>query len=949
MKIINDDKAIICSDLHVREYTEYNPNETQLKYEKINPLGIEDPSIYRLNQIMMIALRIIYECKKYKTKTVFILGDLSDKPRATPLVINTLKSMIKAITNEEITIYYILGQHDNLTRKTDPNIRKDTYIGTLRNSHFIYSHGKQYKMGKQIIEFKNFDFDNECSFKDDSTVLLGHISLGMGQSPKGKSAKICIAGDIHDLIDQTINGIECHSCATPFVIYPHQSMNGYIGLLDCSKDKPTYERISTSGKIEYENKILDFELFDILKSDDYRKATIEKQFDELMEEQTSIEEVDTSNFDIGNIENAVKEIAKENDFEDLFSELLLDEMPKPIDFNFKLETLDIENVRSINKLHLDFNNLKGITYLNGTNGSGKSSIITAIETALIGNSRIKKLIRKDQKDLCLDLVLTYKKHEYEIIRKSSKTSFYIDGEEYKKGKKETEQKIFEELPFLNYLDYFICHANSHFFDNVDRTELIMNLFNLNSLNYYRESIEDLQDRLKEDIKEETINKSSYENQLTDLKEDKENIKNKISELSSGDFKQISDAKNKLKEFNDLLTEIKSSMTLCNSYKTSINQLKESVDKNSDELKYNNAIDILKQYDAIEELKNTINKQESSIRLLKNELNSIVSIRQKLVNTPKCKCPECEHEFYLDDNIDEKLKEYNIEISQKQSEISVKESELKFISESLPKLELELSKKDCEEIINKYKASKQLLEQLSNLEEKYSLEKKKGSENYTIKQALLDSNGFKDDKEYIDALNTSIEYQIKKDSYDEELKNVKEKISKYKDKLENSNSKIEKLNSKYTRSEKFRSLFDMKNLDSIPYKMIDSILHSLDNDNIRFTSTKELSNGDERFEINVEIKVGDNFIDYENSSDGQKVILDSFILLSILKNLKKVGLIILDEYSANSDSDNVEIVSHAIKYMKKFTRNLVVTSHSDYFNGFDHQLSLKLKNGITECN
>ena len=68
--VINDNKAIVCSDLHIRDYTEYNPNEKQLKNLEINPLGFSNPNEYRLNQILMIAYRIIFECNFYKTKTI---------------------------------------------------------------------------------------------------------------------------------------------------------------------------------------------------------------------------------------------------------------------------------------------------------------------------------------------------------------------------------------------------------------------------------------------------------------------------------------------------------------------------------------------------------------------------------------------------------------------------------------------------------------------------------------------------------------------------------------------------------------------------------------------------------------------------------------------------------------------------------------------------------------
>ena len=966
VKKLFPDKAIVCSDLHINHWTDYLPTEKQLKLnKKLNPLDFKNIEEYRLNQIIIIAYRIIYECKKNNTDIVFILGDLIHIPNCSPLVLNTLKLFIKTLTSAGITVYYILGQHDLKVRSTDCDIRKDTYVGTLRNSKFIYAHNKQFDLNGHIIECKNFSFDESLiKTKENTEILLSHISLGMGQSPaKNKNLKLCVAGDIHDFVDQTINGVECHSCLTPFPIYPHQSMNGYIGLLDCSGSKPTYTRIKSSGKILVDGKKLDFELFNILTSEDYKKSVLNQLLEEQTEQAISIEGVDTTSTsekinirDTVNVEKVVKETAKATGFEDLLSDISLNELPKPLDFNFELDSLIIENFKSIKNLKIDFKDCRGITYLCGKNGAGKSSIINAIETALVTNNRIKTFLRKNEKNLLLDLILYYHDAKYRIIRKISKTEFYKTTNlkltrdddwsdfEFELSKRDTEVKISEELPFVDYLNYFICHANSHFFDTVDRTDLIMNIFNLNAFENYKNAIEDLQDEIKDDIKELNVNKTVYEESIKNLNQDKENYNHRLRDAKL-DIVQIPDSKQKLKEFNQLLADIKSSESTCKTLKNSIDSVKKSISENlNDELyaEASKALDEIKAYDTV---KKTISEQTASLDHAKKLLNDKIHVHQNLIGTTKCKCPNCQHEFYQG-NIKEQIEKYQEEIAQERVRISKLENELEFLNQGVTKLSTKYSEKECESIINNYNSAKKLNEQLESLIENQKIEKEKGYSKWTSKQVILKSFQCENDSQYLDLLNANIEYDVLVDTLQKELESVNTKISETEDKLNKTDLKIKKYTDKYNRCEKFKNLFDMENLNSIPYKVIDKVINSLNNSKIRYTSTKELANGENRFDINVELKVGNEWVNYEESSDGQRVLLDSFILYSILSNLGNVGIMVLDEYLANSDNENVSFISTVIGKMSKFVKNIFITSHSDYFNQYDQKMNLKLIDNST---
>ena len=162
------------------------------------------------------------------------------------------------------------------------------------------------------------------------------------------------------------------------------------------------------------------------------------------------------------------------------------EAPQPINFQFKFKKLIIDNVRSIDHLELNLEDFKGITYVKGATGAGKSSIFYSLITALCGASKSElegKSNRITQKPLKLQLWLEYEGKEFYILRSIKETKFAINGKDITGGKKETQTKIEENLPFIPYWKYFFLKASQHYFESLDKTELLSILFNLNIFNY----------------------------------------------------------------------------------------------------------------------------------------------------------------------------------------------------------------------------------------------------------------------------------------------------------------------------------------------------------------------------------------------------------------------------------------------------------------------------------
>ena len=81
-----------------------------------------------------------------------------------------------------------------------------------------------------------------------------------------------------------------------------------------------------------------------------------------------------------------------------------------------LKKLELENIRSFKKILINFES--GVTLITGDIGSGKSSILMAIEFAFfgLGSSTGDMLLRKNAKQGQVQLTFEIKKKQYTVIR-----------------------------------------------------------------------------------------------------------------------------------------------------------------------------------------------------------------------------------------------------------------------------------------------------------------------------------------------------------------------------------------------------------------------------------------------------------------------------------------------------------------------------------------------------
>lgn len=668
------------------------------------------------------------------------------------------------------------------------------------------------------------------------------------------------------------------------------------------------------------------------------------------------------------IYDEIKNIVANKGYIDIYSSLDLSSAPSPVSFNFKLKELYVENYRSIDKYTLNFDEISGkVINVSGLNGSGKSSLMHALRDVLIGSRYINKNNRKVSEDKSLNclirLSLIYNDKLYFITRGAGVTTFAVDDPDNlvtKANKKELEDYIMQELPFIKYISYFILEANQHFFDSVDRTALIKTCFNLEIFDHILKLSNDMynvEHNKLDEINQDILRNQDYQKRLND---DIELDKVKLSEFDAviqlpkndkGEVITVSDIQSKVDEatkYYDMANNEYNNMVRFN---TSINSLRDQLGKiaslNKEEIEFN--LKVLNSYDILvndlNEVTRTFNANKSILELKTRQLESL--------KDTSTYCPHCNKVLAKDEHYEEAR---NILIKEVQDITAIVASDTANL-DNVTKLYQEFLDKYGDIKSNgKYKTKNEYLSDLQSIEnsaninieiDKLNADLINSKNNYDRYALMLSqiTSGVK----YNEFLGNMTKLIMDINSRNELINNITRNQNKYVE-CDNNITRLNEvlLTHKVTlnRILDFKSLFDQKNLNSIPYSIIDMILKSMNTNELRFSSTKELASGDERFEVNCSCNISNNpelpkWINYDSMSHGQKVIADLFILEHIINLLGNVGVLIMDESLANLDQ---------IKYAnaKQFFDNticdkILIASHNPNLDGIEYWIHFELDN------
>lgn len=603
----------------------------------------------------------------------------------------------------------------------------------------------------------------------------------------------------------------------------------------------------------------------------------------------------------------------------------------------QINRIQLENWKIHKKLNIKFE--KGLNFIVGENGSGKTSIIEAILFGLTGRTlhsnraSFKNISTKSAANV--NISFSHNEKDFEISRTFNgavihKLHLITEDEvidKYTEIKKKIEEIFNSRIRFLEQMiyygenEYFKSFQSNHKHQFRNYIESFMGIKYLEDL---RAKTHETSSLLKKDLKEFNIkleglsvkdeinfdklkvNLRIRESEMEELKQENAYISDKLKELN----KEIREIQTQVDNFSKLKGEMPSVLNIENLI--GFNAIIDNIERKKKEI----SLEIEKKTSMTDEIKSeiaAIDKEERIYKLINDTIREILRTSKKFDYCPLCKTDFKESNFNL--------------ILEKRSE------------EVIQEIEKNTRIKDTVfELNNKDKFLQKEMRELDNIREMLSLNKiylvnpsKFDKLNHRYENLLMEKN--KIEKEYREIL-------IKRDNLNTKILDIMSKLKTF----EKIDIGLDKSLVNY-RIKRFNNLI---NLNRIIEESLEKTLYDL---RLKFLAPimREITHIWNYIFKNLNCKVSfdDNLnpiikkdlgeIDFKNLSGGEKTILLILSRSLILHNFSKASFLLLDEPLEHLDVENRRLI---IKYLENFCKSglidqLIITT-------FEETLTRRLK-------
>lgn len=914
-------KILAIADIHIHDYPQRNPTEK-----------------YRLYQTRIVAQNIINVARENGCDIIVIAGDVIDKSIIRPYVQAEVKGFLDTIMSHFRVGYIIWGNHDQDNKGSDQDFT-DSCLSVMLPPNLYYADKREVTIDGTRIGFSNWrpEFDLEW-VQGKLDILFTHATISYSKDDLYQSQgldeskfDLAICGDIHK--PASVGKYISIGIPQKCKMADSDDQTGII--LDCSTKKIDWVNLNPVGNLmrfrytpvrEEEGWNPDTGLWSVYKPDNIGM-------------EGGIGEIQIPAWK--EIDNLITHVIVSSNLQNIHGEILKsikDVDSKEVDFNFILTRFYCKNWRSIDEAEIFFN-ARDKVLITGKNGSGKSSLLSALKYAFLENRSIKDFIQFGAKECTTEVEFLYQGINYKIQRGSKKYGFWINGEIQKyNNKSEFEKDMHIRFPFIDYMDIYFFDSDHHkLIGGITperKSEIISKFFKMDKIDAYNEEAEVL-------LSQKTRSISKWNEELSKETKLLNFIESKLGVLCIPPI----DENTLLKQKSDGYL-LQSKWMSYNNYMTKTANLqasKETQEKNLRDLE-----EISKTFRNIEQIQKEISEKEkytSDISQKFQELSDINSEGRRLYTErqdldKKKVCRLCGQPI----KNSEELEKHKVEIDNKIQDLLQNQGEIYKYFENLGLgKDIITSKGGFAGIVASYN------KEIANLMTEINYQSK------TAQDISFTKRNLESIEDQLKAIGEQPEKVTLPDNFMELMGKIESDLGVWKEyntlmsDKSSTESDIQRCNTELTKiTNDVSQLQDYIKLTSTTGKIYEEIMTKLANqfsDNqVKYeVKTYNIYKKDHLDLASYFINNG-NLVGYQACSSGQQTVLDVNFLSKIVTGM---GLLVMDEFLKHLDPFNHDLCIDAISQMS--IGCTMISSHMESIAAFNNK-SLKMElndSGITK--
>ena len=936
----------IVSDIHIHAYPNRNPEN----------------NLYRLLQgSRLVSQNIIEVFKQNGCEAVIFAGDIVEKSIIRPYVQAEIKYFLDTIMSNFRGGWIIWGNHD-LDSKSAVQTVTDSVLGVILPPNLIYAHQQIVNINGTTLAFSNWQPDFDLSWiQNPVDFLITHARINYSNASNFQPQQLdeskfnlAICGDIH--YPGTKGKFVSIGVPQMCKLSDSPDSTGVIlntdtkewKWVDLNPHKNLLKFVSTD-KLDWDNKWDKSTLTYYI----YSKPTvidpntgINVSVPVWSDIQALIDSSIVSN-NLGNVHNEVLKYIDRFDYQD-------------VDFNFTLTKFSCKNWRSIDDCTLYFDEGDKIL-IQGANGSGKSSLLSAIKYAFVdvsdtkGLSSLKPFIQFGTKDCWTEVEFIYQNNICRIRRGTKEFGLWINNEQMKyNDKKSFEADVRMRFPFIKFMDIFFLDADHNqligSMSVEKKSQVISGVLKLSKIDVYNNIATNLLDGVKK-------NGTELNNQIKQINKVLEFINDKLAspmytQLPSISYNQLVNLRNeglKIEQDNNAWVEyqklVQPLQQKVNVLKAELKKLiaekkkfRPEVDINNEIANYQNQISNLQnQIIELSNLKTQIEYKEAELNKLKNEGNQAYIDANNITMNSRCKT--CGQPITTSDTLMahknellkrvEEIRQIVVPLTEEINNLKASWAHSENIYNQLTNSINDFNTKISElraELLNQSKVEKAL--------EKNDKDLKKCQQQIqqipVVKQVDLPDD-FRAKMEKIK--DDIIVWENYEGLVQDKARNTSD--------IDNIKQDLDKLSVIANELERYIKLTGPAG--DIYSAILNKLANEFSDNQVKY-EVRKYNNRGEHLNLESMYYNNGNWVDYEACSSGQKTVLDVHFLQKIIP---RIGVLIMDEFFKHLDPENHDACIEALSNMN--IGCTMISSHMESIAAFNNK-SCKLSlnaSGLTQ--